>query len=374
MRYFLILTALCLGVSSPDLAEAAAVEGADSIAPEAPSPTVERRLLAMGTTLTIQLWGPSRGAALACSERLRDLVQKAEQRLSLWDPESEVSRWNAHPIEQPFPLSDATANELRSALAIGEQTGGAFEPMLGQCLRAWDLHGTGRVPARAECQALVAAIQAADVRETPQGWRRSSGATLATGGFGKGAALRHLQASLVESEVVRARVDLGGQWLLHGAADERFAIDIADPRHRHRRCVTLRVPAGSVATSSNSERSVEVSGERYGHLLDPRRAAPARDFGSVTVWCADPLRADALATALFVMGPQAGLAWAQEAPDVEALFLEVTPAGLRASATPAWQCFLPSNPPAAAPGSSEPQTPSFDPSLPPPTKSLSILP
>lgn len=365
MRHFSILTTLCLGVSNPSPCSAAAPQEALHAAPEVSRPTIERRLLAMGTTLTMELWGPDRGAALECSESLRDLVQETEQRLSLWDNESEVSRWNAHPIGEAFPLSDATASDLRSALAIAEQTRGAFEPMLGQCVAAWDLHGTGRVPAQTERQALVAAIQAADVRETPQGWRRSSGATLATGGFGKGAALRLLQAQLRESEVTRARVDLGGQWLLYSATDERFAIDIADPRHRFRSWGTLRVPPGSVATSSNSERAVEVSGSRYGHLLDPRTAAPSLDFGSVTVWCADPLRADALATALFVMGPQVGLAWAKEAPGVEALFLEVTPTGLHASATPAWQSYLPPQQPPALRVSTEPQISPSD---------LSILP
>jgi thiamine biosynthesis lipoprotein len=74
--------------------------------------------------------------------------------------------------------------------------------------------------------------------------------------------------------------------------------------------MTLRLRSGSVATTAQSERYVDVGGERYGHVLDPRTGRPVPALGSVTVVAADPVVADILSTALFVMGPEAGRRWA----------------------------------------------------------------
>lgn len=99
-------------------------------------------------------------------------------------------------------------------------------------------------------------------------------------------------------------------------------VAVAHPIHRASPAVTLTLHGGhSVATSGNSERGITVDGRRLGHLLDPRTGLPAPDWGSVSVVSADPLVADILSTALYVMGPEAGLAWAEQRDDVGVLFL-----------------------------------------------------
>ena len=121
------------------------------------------------------------------------------------------------------------------------------------------------------------------------------------------------------------QVNLGGQWLLHGPG--QFEIQVADPDARHAAVASLRVSAGSVATSGNSERGILVDGQRYGHVLDPRSGEPAADFGSVTVVHPDPFAADCLATAFLVLGPEAALAWAKRDPLVEVLIVTRGQAG-----------------------------------------------
>ena len=131
-------------------------------------------------------------------------------------------------------------------------------------------------------------------------------------------------------------IELGGQWVVRAAGGASFTIGVAHPELREEPVARLRLSAGSVATSGNSERAVVVDGERLGHILDPRSGRPAPDFGSVTVLAPDATTADAAATAVFVLGPDAGLAWARAQEDVEALVLELAPerpAGLRARAT-----------------------------------------
>src|SRR5262249_46612381 len=84
--------------------------------------------------------------------------------------------------------------------------------------------------------------------------------------------------------------------------------------------VRLAIDGGSVATSGTSDGGIEVQGRRYGHLLDPRTGRPAPDFGSLTVWAADPLQADCLSK-LYVLGPERAVAWAAAHPGVEVLAL-----------------------------------------------------
>ena len=77
----------------------------------------------------------------------------------------------------------------------------------------------------------------------------------------------------------------------------------------------------SIATSGMGERFIEVETEKYGHIIAPHTGMPAEAWGSVSVISQDPFEADALATALFVMGPDEGLKWAEGQQDIAALFV-----------------------------------------------------
>jgi FAD:protein FMN transferase len=153
---------------------------------------------------------------------------------------------------------------------------------------------------------------------------------LATGGAARAGAPSASTPPLAEGvRIESASLDLGGQVMLVGdpASAPGRTLAVADPRDRGRRLLALAVDAGSLATSGNSERGFEVDGRRYGHVLDPRTGRPAADFGSLTVWAADPLLADCLSTGLYVMGPDRALRWAAGEPDVEVLVVETWAAG-----------------------------------------------
>ena len=90
--------------------------------------------------------------------------------------------------------------------------------------------------------------------------------------------------------------------------------------------MSVRLITGSVATSAGSERDLSVNGTRVGHILDPRTGRPAPFRGSVTVWAERALMADVLSTALYVMGPDEGLRWA-DAHGIAAIVLDAGPGG-----------------------------------------------
>ena len=115
--------------------------------------------------------------------------------------------------------------------------------------------------------------------------------------------------------------------------DGRWQLTVADPARRELPAVELSVDAGSLATSGNGERRLLAGTTPVGHILDPRAGVPAADFGSLTVWAPTALGADCLATGLFVLGPEAALAWAARHPEVGVLVLERRAGGLRARAS-----------------------------------------
>jgi thiamine biosynthesis lipoprotein len=300
---------------------------ASAFAPE--RAVVERRLGMMGTSLEITVEAASRKAGLAASERAVRALEGAEARLSTWRGDTELARLNQAPAGKPLTLSPALAADLGAARRCWQETDGAFNPAVGALVEAWGLRGKGRIPTPAERREAVAAGRMDSLRlEGRTAVRERAGLLLEEGGFGKGAGLADALAVLAgDPDVVRASLNLGGQLAVFDrGTGERWDVPVADPDRRDRAVVSLSIGGGSVSTSGHSERP--------GHLLDPRTGEAAPDFGSVTVWTEDPLRADCLSTGLYVLGPERAVAWAAAHPGVEVLVLRREGRELKALASP----------------------------------------
>ena len=329
------VSVLALGLLGAACATAVGPGAGSAAAPAA----VERRLAAMGTWLGVEVEAADRGAALQASEAAYRAIRAVEQRLSTWIDTSELARANAAPIGQPTAISVATGTELARAFALAEHTGGAFSPAVGPLVDAYALRDGGRWPGPEERESARAA-SALDAWRTEPGEhgdsdvivRLAPDARLEEGGWAKGAGLDAARAVLEDAGVRAAHVDLGGQILRLGSAVDD-PVEISDPRDRERAALRVDCAHPHVATSSNAVRGVVVDGRPLPHLLDPRDGAPAAYDGSVTVLAGSGLEADALATALFVLGPEAGLAWCETVPDVEAVFLTPDDRGLLAQAS-----------------------------------------
>ncbi|HXE56926.1 MAG TPA: FAD:protein FMN transferase [Gemmatimonadales bacterium] len=280
----------------------------------------------MGTTLHVTALAADRGAGVAAIEAAFAAVARLDSLLSTWRDDSEIARLNAAPAGAPVPLSAELFTLLAEALRWCRATGGAFDPAVGPLVDAWDLRGRGRMPSAAELARARAAAGCDAVTldaATRTGRRRSRLSWLDTGGFGKGAALRSALAALVGRGAEAGLLDFGGQVLVfgHPPAGDGWRIPVAHPAHRTAAALKLRLPGGlSAATSAQSERFVTLADTTLGHILDPRSGRPVAPWGSVTVVAADPAEADALSTALFVLGPEAGPRWAEHHA-VAALFL-----------------------------------------------------
>lgn len=279
--------------------------------PQAGEPArVERRVAAMGTLLALQVDHGTRAEALAASEAALRAVEAAEARLSNWRADSELARLNATPPGELFRPGPKLWAELELCRALHAETAGAFDPGVGTLVRALGLRAEPADPA------LLAAARGVGLGELewgPDGVRRRHALLdIDSGGFGKGAALDDALALLRAAGAHAAVLDFGGQIAFFAQAPRSFAL--AHPRDRARAVVEVELDGGSLSTSGTSEHGA--------HLLDPRSGASAPDFGSLSVWSSSATRADALSTALFVMGPEAALAWAARQRDVELVVLD----------------------------------------------------
>ena len=299
----------------------AALAGAGLLGAGAKPPRIRiaRAQYRMGTVLEIDAVGPARERLESAISRAFGEVARTESRLSNWRADSELSRANRAASVAPFSLSAETFWSLDRALRLARETDGAFDPTVGGVTRALGLMGGSPDPERAiRARSGIGwrrVLLDSRSRTLSFSWRETS---LDSGAFGKGEALDRAVAALRAGGVVAARLNFGGQIALLGAGSRearRMGFDrvvVAAPDGAGAPACGFFAIGGSVSTSGDAEKP--------GHLIDPKTGEAAAFHGSVTVIADTALRADALSTALFVMGPREGLAFADRR-GIAALFI-----------------------------------------------------
>ena len=261
-------------------------------------------------------------------------IARLDDVLSSWSTESEVSRLNASAGRGPQPVSIDLANVAEESSALCTTTRGAFDPSVAPLLQAWGFYTESPGLPAPEIGREAASHVGCDrvtVRRNSSTIALADGAALDFGGIGKGYAVDRALAILRARGVTRAKIDFGSSSLGYlGDIDGGWPIVIPDPRDRDDPLLTLRISGGAaVSTSSQRERSFERDGRRYGHIFDPRLGRPVESsLLSVTVIAARGSTADALSTALFVMGAADGKRLINRMPGVGAVFVEQSANGL----------------------------------------------
>jgi thiamine biosynthesis lipoprotein len=272
---------------------------------------VSREVFLMGTRATLAIYAPTRARGLATLETALGVLEQTEAELSTWRDPSDISLLNRQPIGAPWQADQRACRMFADVWKWHSATEGTFDPGIGRLLDAWDVHGMGVLPnqltqTRARALSGLALFVFDPERCTVT---RRADARIDVGAFGKGEALDRVEAALVDD--APWMIDLGGQVSVGGRPlADGWEVAIADPSQRDRALLQVRLTAGSLSTSGGSQRSLVVNGQRVGHIFDPRTGMPAPFSGAVTVWHPSGLAADALSTALFVMGPEEGLSWA----------------------------------------------------------------
>ena len=281
----------------------AAADGTRGSAPAMASPAAaERAELVMGTLARVAiLAGPATPAAF---EAAFGALREVDATMSLYRPESTLVRVNAAAAGRAIPVEPALFDLLVRARELSFRTDGAFDPTVLPLLRAWGAYRELRHLAAGDPAAVGARGLVLDpVARTVQFRRPGMGIDL--GGIAKGFALDRARRALVARGVARARLDLGGNLAFVGTGPgDAWRVAVRDPAASDRALGVLALPAdGAVATSANYARDFAREGWRaHSHVYDPRTLRPVLAERAVTVWAPDATTADALATALLVLG------------------------------------------------------------------------
>ena len=247
----------------------------------------------MDTVMDLQVWGADSSDAIA---RMKAEITDLENTWSATKEDSLIAQDNAGGTAQ-HPL-------LQQAEDLSVRTGGAFDPQLGGYVAAWGFYDKAyRVPGEEELQQI------------PKQWD--------LGGIVKGYAAARLTEILDTLDVDRAILNLGGNVQTYGEKPDGapWNIAIQNPEGGTLGTVSVRGTV-AVVTSGDYQRYFEQDGKRYHHILDPETGCPAdSDLTSVTVICSDGTLADALSTALFVMGKESAIAHWREYRDFEMVLL-----------------------------------------------------
>ena len=294
---------------------------------------VQRTVYVMGTQALVAAYAPDRESGIAALESAVRELETTDAQLSTWRSDSAISDLNRTAIDTPWKADDTLCRLFGDLYTWYEATAGAFDPTVGALANAWQIHGAGRVPLASELEAARrrTGLTLIDFDRQTCSLRRTTDVTLDVGAFGKGEALDRVAHALAGRPWI---VDLGGQVSVGQVPPDGkpWIVDIAHPIDRHRPVMQVQMQAGSLSTSGGSERDTYVGDMRVGHIFDVRTGAPARFTGSVVVWHERGLVADILSTALFVMGPEEGLGWA-ERRGIAAAYLMPTNDGVARAAT-----------------------------------------
>jgi len=299
----------------------------------------------MGSTFNVRIaGGPFRsGLEEAARAAVTAAFDDVVARMSTYDPASELGRFNRRATTRPMAMSRETLAVFARGQEIAALSSGAFDITVAPLVGAWGF-GAGA--------SLRGVLPAKESLAVPVGWQQLTVDTHAgtarkadpglqadLSGIAKGHAVDCAARALESLGIDRFMVEAGGEVRTLGLNAEGRAWQIAIerpgawPQQAHR---LVPLHGQAMATSGDYRNFYEIDGRRYSHEIDPTTRAPvAHALASVTVLHAECMTADALATALFVLGPERGLALACE-QGLAALFIvrEAT-GGLRDFATPA---------------------------------------
>ncbi len=266
----------------------------------------------MGSPCRIVLYAPDAHSAQAAAAAAFAEIAAIDASMSDWKAGSELSRLNE---SREALVSDRLFEVLSIALRIAEGTGGAYDPTLGAAVEAWR---EARIPGEEERKEILSKVGWRHLRLDPAKRRariEKPGVRLDLGGIAKGYAADRALAALARRGVRSALVDLGGDLSLGdpppGAEGWRVSIG-------GKGSGILLLRNRGVATSGDAEKSLEIGGVRYSHILDPRTGVGLPGGAQATVVAPNATLADALATAVCVLGPEAGRTTAASIPGVEA--------------------------------------------------------
>jgi len=293
----------------------------------------------MGTRYSARFHAPVQADVKAIAAALQAAVTAVDAQMSNWKADSALSRLNRAPSDAWTPIPAKLATVLVRALEIGRATGNAFNASVGDLVDAWGFGpgGARPLPAAAQAPRPRAPLDAVLEVDLPGCRARKHGpVALDLCGIAKGFGVDELARVLDGWGIASWLVGIDGEMRARGAKPDgsAWAIAVEAPEEGRRApMAVIELQDAAVATSGDYRHQAWLDGLRISHTMDPRTGAPLRGtLASVTVIAPCCMDADAYATALMVLGEDAGCEQARRI-GLDALFVAREGEGLRTRGT-----------------------------------------
>lgn len=288
---------------------------------------LKRTQFVMGTLVEITLVAQDNQASADAISGAFQEMWRIEKLMSRRVKGSDVWWVNQAAGKNRVAVSPDLLSVIRVGLEVSHGSGGAFDFTVGSLVGLWDrCWKENRVPSRQEVGASLRLVGYRDLEideEEKTLFLKKEGMELALGGIAKGYAVDRAVRFLQDFGFTDLIVNAGGDLRTGGTKfGVPWVVGIQDPRDKSKMTATMKVKDCAVATSGDYERYFMRDGLRYHHILDPLTGFPARQCRSVTVLSDELIWADALATAVFVLGPERGMALVERLPATEAFIVD----------------------------------------------------
>ncbi len=255
-------------------------------------------------------------------------IRRIEKMISSWDPESETSEVNRQAGVQPVQVSGELFELISRCLELSKLTDGAFDISYASMDRLWKFDGSMKeLPSAEEIKASVERVGYQKIRldeELKTVFLPEKGMKIGFGAIGKGYAADKAKDLLLKQGVAAGIINASGDMSSWGTqpGGKPWQVAITNPMDKTKSFGLLPMGEGAVVTSGDYEKFVRFNGKRYSHIMDPRTGYPATGIVSVTVFAPRAELADALSTAVFVMGIETGLDRIDQLEGIECIIVD----------------------------------------------------
>jgi len=256
-------------------------------------------------------------------------ISRIEKLISDWDPNSQVSEITRQAAIKPVKVDKEVFDLIDRSIKISELTSGAFDISYASMDKIWKFDGSmTKKPTEEEIKRSVEKIGYKKIILNEQDtsvFLKEAGMKIGFGAIGKGYAADKAKALLIQKGAQAGIINASGDMNTWGKQPngESWMVAITNPLNKEKAFSWLPIDNSAIVTSGNYEKFVVFDNIRYAHIIDPRTGYPAQGIVSASVLCSSAELADALATAVTVMGVEVGLDFINQLKGVECIIVDV---------------------------------------------------
>jgi len=280
--------------------------------------------LIMGTVVEVIVIADNESVARKSIAEAFSAMERVDRLMSNFKEDSDISRINKGAGSKAVAVDSDVVEVIKKSIYYSEISNGAFDITVGGVEELYDFEDEGRIPEEEKFKNSVSLIGYRNIAIKGNTVRlMKKGMKLDLGGIAKGYAIDKGIDAIRKNGVADALVNAGGDIRTIGESENgQWKIGVLHPRENGRIIDTLLMKDISVATSGDYRKYFISGGKRYHHILNPSTGLPTEGVQSVTIIAPFAVDADALATAVFVMGKKNGMKLVEKLKDIEGIIID----------------------------------------------------